>query len=107
MHNNNGESIIEPGTILLTDCASIHSGSIQDILHPYLEDIDIEYFFIPKFSPDCNPTEEYFSLLKHKLKDPYYQTWLKYSVPTAVLSAAESISANMVHKFFKIHCVTL
>ena len=50
-HNNQGERIITPGTILLTDCASVHSGFVQRILQPYLEELGVQYLFIPKFSP--------------------------------------------------------
>ena len=37
--NNEGEKIIEPGTIILTDCASVHSGLVQTILLPYLQEL--------------------------------------------------------------------
>ena len=45
--NNEGEKIIEPGTIILTDCASVHSRLVQTILLPYLQELGVEYYFIP------------------------------------------------------------
>ena len=108
--NNEGEKIIEPGTINLTDCASVHSGLVQTILLPYLQELGVGYYFIPKFSPDFNVCEEFFSMLKWKLKDPYFQRLLEFNVPTAVLSAADSIPAQVVHNFFKNisgNCVNL
>ena len=48
-HNTGSEPIIEPGTVLLSDCASIHSGYVQTILQPYLEEMHVSYYFLPKF----------------------------------------------------------
>ena len=100
-HNNQGQCIITPGTIILTDCASVHSGFVQTILKPYLEDLGVQYLFIPKFSADLNPVEFFFSLLKRRLQDPYFQTLLDFNVPTAVLSAAETIPHDVIYSFFK------
>ena len=99
--NRNGEEIIPDHTTILSDCASVHSGFVQTVLKPYLDQFNIRYYFIPKFSPTFNPVEEYISLLKKKLKDSEFQTLADYHVPTAVLSAAESIGPNTVYKYFR------
>ena len=108
--NNEGQKIIEAVDIILTDCASVHSGLVQTILVPYLQDLGVDYYFIPKFSLDFNVFEEFFSLLKRKLKEPYFQTLLDFHVPTAVLSAVDTIPPELVYNLFKNmsgNCVNL
>ena len=63
-----------------------------------------------KFSPDFNVCEEFFSLLKWKLKEPYFQTLLEFHVPTAVLIAMDTIPPEVVYNLFKNmsgNCVNL
>ena len=88
---------------MLADCASVHSGFVQTILQPYLEELGVQYLFIPKFSPDLNPVEFFFSLLKGRLQDPYFQTLLDFNVPTEVLSAAETIPHEIIYSFFNYY----
>ena len=99
--NNTGEPIVEPGTVILTDCASVHSGQVQTILKPYLDQLHVIYYFLPRYSPDTNPCEEYFSLLKSRLRQAQFFSIAEFSVPTAVLAAAETISTDQVYSFFK------
>ena len=100
-YNNSGHPIVEPGTLILTDCASVHSGHIQTILKPYLEDLHVLYYFLPRYSPDTNPCEEYFSLLKSLIRQEEFATIADFSVPTAVLAAADAITPDKVYSFFK------
>ena len=46
--NDRGERIIEPGTVIVSDCASVHSGVVQTILKPYLQDLQVQQVFLPK-----------------------------------------------------------
>ena len=100
-YNNAGQPIVEPGTVIITDCAPVHSGHIQTILKPYLDQLHVSYYFLPRYSPDTNPCEEYFSLLKRRMKEKEFASIADFSVPTAVLAAAESISPTTVYAFFK------
>ena len=99
--NDRGEPVIELGTVILSDCASIHSGYVQTILKPYLDELQVTYYFLSKFSPDTNAAEEYISLVKGRLKESYFQTLCSYHVPTAVLAAAGTIGPDIVYKYFK------
>ena len=99
--NNSGERIVEPGTVIITDCASVHSGQVQDILKPYLDAQFVVYYFLPRYSPDTNPCEEYFSLLKGSLRQTHFARIAEFSVPTAVLAAAETITPDKVYSFFR------
>ena len=98
---NDGSPVIEPGVILVSDCASIHSGVVQDILKPYLNELSVQHIFLAKFSPDMNAAEPYIGKLKETIQDTYFQTLADYSLETAVLAAADTITANDVYQFFK------
>ena len=100
-NNNSGHPIVPPGTVILTDSASIHCGYIQTILKPYLQDLQIHHYFLPKFSPDTNPAEEFIGTLKSRLRMSEFAALVELSVPTAVLAAADTISPGTVYKFFK------
>ena len=100
-HNTGGEPMIEPGTVLLSDCASIHSGYVQTILQPYLEEMHVSYYFLPKFSCDTNPTEFYISEIKTTLQKSHFQAIAEYSLPLAILTAAETIPDQHIYNFFK------
>ena len=70
---NDGSPIIEPGVVLITDCASIHSGYVQDVLKPYLNEHGVTHVYLAKFSPDMNPAEPYIGKLKKTIQQTYYQ----------------------------------
>ena len=98
---NNGMAIIEPGVIIVTDCASVHSGYVQDILKPYLNEHHITHIYLAKFSLDMTPAKPYLGKLKKILQQSYFQGVADYSLETAVLSTAELITHEDVYQFFK------
>ena len=99
--NNNGQRIVPPGTLILTDSASIHGCAVQQILKLYLEELNISHYFLLKFSPDTNCAEEYIGTLKSRLHKEEFAKFVEFSVPTAVLAAAETITSQQVYNFFK------
>ena len=98
---NDGSPVIEPGVVLVSDCASIHSGVVQDILKPYLNELNVQHIFLAKLSPDMNAAEPYIGKLKKTIQDMHFQTLADCSLETAVPAAADKISANDVYQFFK------
>ena len=70
-------------------------------LKPYLDAQFVVYYFLPQYSPDTNPCEEYFSLLKASLRQTHFARIADFSVPTAVLAAADTITPDKVYSFFK------
>ena len=67
----------------------------------YLEELDISHYFLPKFSPDTNCAEEYIGTLKSRLRTEEFAQLVDFSVPTAILAAAETITSQQVYNFFK------
>jgi transposase len=54
-----------PNSILVMDNAAIHHGGrIAEIC----DDADVLLFYLPPYSPDLNPIEKVFSVLKSQLK---------------------------------------
>ena len=99
--NDNGEHIVPPGTLILTDSASIHGCAVQRILKPYMDNLHISHYFLPKFSLDTNCAEEFIGTLKLRLCTESFQQLVEFSVPTAVLAATEMITSQQVYNFFK------
>ena len=61
----------------------------------------ISHYFLPKFLPDTNCAEELIGTLKSRLRTESFQQLVEFSVPTAVLAAAETITSQQVYNFFK------
>ena len=45
--NNTGEPILPNRSIILSNCASVHSSFVQAVLKLYLDQFNIRYYFIP------------------------------------------------------------
>ena len=99
--DNDGSPLVEQDVIIVTDCASIHSGVVQDILKPYLNELGVKHMFLAKFSPDMNAAEPYIGKIKKTIQDSYFQGLAEYSLQTAVLAAAETITPNDVYQLIR------
>jgi hypothetical protein len=57
------------GDFLIVDNSSVHSGSDAfPVLMQVLEAAGVSLIFLPKYSPELNPCEEIFALVKHHLR---------------------------------------
>ncbi|KAM5528950.1 hypothetical protein FOXYSP1_16794 [Fusarium oxysporum f. sp. phaseoli] len=57
----------QPKSVLIMDNASFHH---NDELEPICADAGVELLYLPPYSPDFNPIEEYFAELKNFIKKP-------------------------------------
>lgn len=65
-----GRRQLEPGDYLIVDNASIHGGSDSlDMLLSLLQQYQISLIYLPKYSPELNPCENVFSILKTHLRN--------------------------------------
>ena len=100
-NDKNGEPVLYPGCCIVSDRAPIHGRRSMDILGPSLEERDIEYYYLPPFSPDLNATEQAFACIKHLMKTSEFQTLLEYHVPTAIYQAMSYMTPGLMYKLFK------
>ncbi len=57
-----------PGDVVLVDCASFHAkGFSATTVQSFLEQLGVHYILLPKYSPELNPVELVFSMLKRYL----------------------------------------
>ena len=68
------------------------------MLLPYLNERDIQHFFLPSYSPCLNPVEEFFSIVKGLMRTREFQTMLQYYVPTAIYESVSHVPPNIVYK---------
>ena len=80
----NGEPVLYPGCCIVGDRAPIHGQHALLVLKPYLNEWDIQHFFLPCYSLCLNPVEEFFSIVKGLMRTREFQTMLQYYVPTAI-----------------------
>ena len=100
-YNINGEPVLYPGCCIVTDRAPIHGQRALLVLEPYLNERDIQHFFLPSYSPCLNPVEEFFSIVKGLMHTREFQTMLQYYVPTAIYKSVSHVPPNIVYKLFR------
>ena len=61
-----------PNSVLVLDNASIHHAD-RDLLKDLCESKGVRVEFLPPYSPDLNPIEEFFSACKHRIRRDYHQ----------------------------------
>ncbi len=101
-YNDQGRPVLQPGDVIVVDNCSFHHSDAERILKNYFEDFNIEYIFLPKYSPDLNPVEACFMKMKTLLKQQYYQQLLADNfVKPAVMDTIHEISVSDLHGFYK------
>ncbi len=101
-YNDYGRPILQPGDVVVVDNCSFHHSDSERMLKNYFDDYNIEYTFLPKYSPDFNPVEACFMKMKTLLRQRYYQQLLADNfVKPAVMDAIHEISVSDLHGFYK------
>ena len=89
---------LAPDDILLLDNSSVHrSKLVLDTLDEY----GIKYLFLPPYSPDFNPIELLWSLMKSVLRKLKARTHDK--LENAIAYAFDSVSLECIANWFR-HC---
>ena len=65
------------------------------VLQPYLDELDIQHFYLPSYSPCLNPVEEFFAIIKVLMRTREFQTMLQYYVPTAIYESISHVPPNI------------
>ena len=86
------------GDYVLADNASFHAkGWAADATRQFLAALGVTYVLLPKYSPELNPVELVFSLLKRKLNSMSFQCNLK----DCILQALACVKPRHVIAFYK------
>jgi len=95
---------LKPGDIFVVDNATIHGGS-ETLPHIYnlLKAHNIQLVYLPTYSPELNPCELAFNVIKN-----YLRNHRDNSIPLCqnVVQAVAQISIGKMYKFYK-HCLCL
>lgn len=93
---------LEPGSIIIMDNASIHRNLNEDVTAALrIKDMRIEY--LPPYSPDFNPIENTFHVLKDWIKRNFDLQFMQPSFRAFIgLAIASAIGTDM-RAFFR-HC---
>ena len=92
---------ITPGDFVVLDNASVHKGRyIKDEIDALLETYQFKLIFLPTYSPELNPCELVFNVVKnfmrhHKREDVDFRT--------AIIEAFAQIDVNQMLAFY-MHC---
>lgn len=62
---------LKPGDIVIMDNLGSHKGKA---VRQAIRAVGARILFLPKYSPDLNPIEQFFSKLKHRLRDAQQRT---------------------------------
>ena len=97
----NGFPVLYLGCCIVADRAPIHGQHALEILEPYLEELDIQHFYLPSYSPTLNLVEEAFGFLKALMRTTYFQKLLQFYVPTAIYESVTYLTPDIVYKLFR------
>ena len=100
-YNINGEPVLYPGCCIIADRAPIHGQRALWVLQPYLDQLDIQQFYLPAYSPCLNLVEEFFAIIKVLMRTREFQAILQYHVPTAIYESVTHVPLNVVYKLFR------
>jgi transposase len=86
---------LRPGDIVVMDNLGSHrSVAVRRALRA----VGAKLFFLPKYSPDLNPIEMFFSKLKHGLRKPAQRT--QDALYTALVALLPTVGANECANYF-------
>jgi transposase len=86
---------LQPGDIVVLDNLGSHKSSL---VRRALRAVGVKLFFLPKYSPDLNPIEMFFSKLKHGLRNTAART--REAVYNAIANLLPTLKATECANFF-------
>jgi hypothetical protein len=94
---------LPPNSVMVLDNAPVHTGAFaQQALEFITQTQNITFVWLPKYSPELNPIEKVFSVMKRIIR----ATDLEMEVENAIEFAAERIDHELVNNEYT-HCIEL
>lgn len=72
-----GRAVLIPGDFVVVDNCPIHRNNSERVLRLYFGMQGVQYGFLPVYSPDFNPVENFFLKLKKILSQEKYLPYLR------------------------------
>lgn len=94
---------LQSGDFLIADNAAVHGGSASlDVLCEILHTFGVELVFLPAYSPELNPCELVFSLMKGSLRK--WNPTTNPDILNRVVSALAGVTLRHILSFY-CHCI--
>jgi transposase len=92
--------IIPEGSAIIMDNARHHHGWVQQFLEDLFSTKNVEIIYLPPYSPDLSPVENFFGLVKFFLKDDrvVYQN----NRVQAIFEAISKVRSDHFKSFFEL-----
>ena len=98
--SDDGSPVLQPGDVLVVDNATIHRFEAERVLRIFLNNIGVEYIYLPKYSPDMNPVEFSFNYIRTMLKSDRFAPLANDNLQYAILKVLDTISQDAITGFF-------
>jgi transposase len=87
---------LAPGDIVVMDNLGSHKGKA---VRQVIRNAGAKLLFLPKYSPDLNPIEQFFAKLKHRLRDAQQRT--RETLSDAVAEILATVTPNECSNYLK------
>jgi transposase len=96
-----GRPVLLPGDFIVVDNCPIHKNNAERILRLYFGQQNVQYGFLPSYSPDFNPVENCFLKLKKILSQEHFLPCLQVNLKLAITRALKEISESDIRGFYR------
>lgn len=96
-----GRPVFFPGDVVIHDNCAIHQNRAKRVLTQFLGHQNVEYTFLPTYSPDLNPVENCFGKIKNILSQKRFREIVSNNLKLAIIYAIKEIQQSDLINFFK------
>lgn len=97
----NGNPALMAGDIVVLDNCATHHNRGGFILGQYLDMMGVDVVYLPTYSPELNPVEEVFQVLKVLLKREEMSPLVNTSLDAAIYRALDEITPHHMQGFYR------
>lgn len=96
-----GRPVFFPGDVVIVDNCSIHQNRAERVLTQFFGQQNVEYTFLPTYSPDLNPVENCFGKIKKIPTQERFREIAANNLKLAIVYAIKEIQQSDLINFFK------
>lgn len=87
--------------MVIVDNCAIHQNRAERVLTQFFGHQNVEYTFLPTYSPDLNPVENCFGKIKNILSQERFREIVSNNLKLAIIYAIKEIQQSDLINFFK------